>query len=126
MAGDGDFIARRSRDLDWRIAAHKSGHCTAVCLWPLLAVLTAKELFWIMPFQVRMFWDRYDPHPAFADREKAISYAKGLLAQLPDDAHPETEVSVLDPAGAIVFNYTLIAWRWAVMVVEDKAYTSQT
>jgi hypothetical protein len=66
-----------------------------------------------MPFQVSIFWDGYEPHPAFADLDQAISYAKGLLARLPDDAHPETEVSVLDVTGVVVFSFTLVAWRFA-------------
>jgi hypothetical protein len=69
-----------------------------------------------------MFWDGYAPHPAFTDVGQAIAYAKGLLAQLPDDAHPETEVIVLDSNEGIVFSYTLIAWRAAVMLIGEKAY----
>ena len=42
-----------------------------------------------MPFQVRMFWDGVDPHPAFAEYDRAIAYAKGLLTALPEDAHPK-------------------------------------
>jgi hypothetical protein len=74
-----------------------------------------------MPFQVRMFWDGLEPHPAFADLDQAISYAKGLLARLPEDAHPETEVSVLDANGVTVFSTILVAWRFQMMVTRDKA-----
>lgn len=69
-----------------------------------------------MPYQVRMFWDGYDPHPAFADLDQAISYAKGLLARLPEDAHIETEVQVLDSNDRIVFEYTLGALRLALFI----------
>lgn len=77
-----------------------------------------------MTFQVSMFWDDYDPHPAFTDLPKAIAYAKSLLARLPEDAHPETEVVVLDANGTIVFNYTLVAWRFSVALVGEKAWQS--
>ena len=76
-----------------------------------------------MPFQVRMFWDGFDPHPAFAEYRGALAYAKGLLAALPDDAHPETEVLIFDPAGEVVFRLPLIAWRFAVLAAGDRAYT---
>jgi hypothetical protein len=72
-------------------------------------------------FQVNMFWDEYLPHPAFADLEQAVSYAKGLLAQLPEDAHPETEVSVSDTDGRTVFNYTLNSWRFETLMIGDVA-----
>jgi hypothetical protein len=75
-----------------------------------------------MLFQVSMLWDDYAPHPTFADLQQAISYAKGLLAQLPEDAHPETEVNVFDEAGTLVFSYSLVAWRLAVLLVGDHAY----
>jgi hypothetical protein len=75
-----------------------------------------------MSFQVRMLWDNYDAHPAFADLPQAIAYAKALLAQLPEDAHPETEVIVLDTNNEVVFQHTLVAWRLAVAIVGDKAY----
>jgi hypothetical protein len=74
-----------------------------------------------MSFQVRMFWDGYEPHPAFADLEQAKSYAKGLLAQLPEDAHVETEVSIIDASGLEVFNFSLAAWRFQMLVTGDGA-----
>jgi hypothetical protein len=46
-------------------------------------------------------WDEWSPLPAFADQRQAIAYAKSLLARLPEDAHPETEITVLDPEGAV-------------------------
>jgi hypothetical protein len=52
-----------------------------------------------MPFQVTMFWDENVPHPAFVAREEAISYAIGLLAQLPEDANPNADVSVSNEDG---------------------------
>jgi hypothetical protein len=77
-----------------------------------------------MTFQVRMLWDDYDAHPAFADLPQAIVYAKALLAQLPEDAHPETEVTVLGKNNEVVFQHTLVAWRLAVAIVRDEAYRS--
>jgi hypothetical protein len=64
-----------------------------------------------MLFQVRMLWDDYDPHPAFTDLQQAIAYAEGLLARLPEDAHPETEVNIADERGDTVFSCSIIAWR---------------
>lgn len=64
-----------------------------------------------------MLWDDYAPHPAFADLESAKRYAKGLLAQLPEDAHVETEVSVFDETGAEVFNFCLAARRLEMIAV---------
>lgn len=75
-----------------------------------------------MLFQVSMVWDECAPHPAFTDLQRAIAYAKGLMAQLPEDAHPETEVDVSDANGKVVFTYTLNAWRFAVLLVGDSAY----
>jgi hypothetical protein len=72
-----------------------------------------------MAYQVSMLWDVYCPHPAFADLDQAIAYSKGLLAQLPDDAHPETEVIVSDENGVVAFHFTLIAWRFASMITQD-------
>lgn len=72
-----------------------------------------------MAFQVSMLWGEYAPHPAFGELRQAVAYAKGLLAQLPDDAHPETEVIVSDAAGAIVFHYALIALRLSVALVGE-------
>lgn len=72
-----------------------------------------------MAYQVSMFWDGYCPHPAFADLHQAIAYAKGLLAQLPDDAHPETEVIVSDEDGVIAFHFTLVAWRFAATITQE-------
>jgi hypothetical protein len=76
-----------------------------------------------MAFQVHIEAEGFGALPAFADRKQAISYAKGLLAQLPDDADPSTTVIVRDTEGGeIIFNYTLVAWRWAVMAIGERAY----
>jgi hypothetical protein len=75
-----------------------------------------------MAYQVKMLWDDYAPHPAFTDLRQAIAYAKGLLAQLPEDANPETEVNVVDEVGNIVLSYDLNAWRFAVLFVGEQTY----
>jgi hypothetical protein len=75
-----------------------------------------------MPFQVSITWDDFGPLPAFDDRSQAIHYARGLLGRLPDDAHPETEVRVLDENGAEVFACPLLAWQLAVRMVGDAIY----
>jgi hypothetical protein len=75
-----------------------------------------------MPFQVGITWDDFVPLPAFDDRSQAIHYAKGLLARLPYDAHPETEVTVRDENGTEVFVYTLAAWRLAVAITGNAVY----
>ena len=75
-----------------------------------------------MAFQVHIEAQEFGPLPAFADRKQAISYAKGLLAQLPDDADPLTTVIVIDAEGNEFFRYTLAAWRWTVTAIKDKAY----
>jgi len=77
-----------------------------------------------MPFQVTMFWDENVPHPAFAAREEAISYAIGLLAQLPEDASPNADVSVSNEDGTVLFNLTLLGWRFAVLAAKERAYTT--
>jgi hypothetical protein len=79
-----------------------------------------------MVFQIRTEAEGFGPLPAFADREQAISYAKVLLGRLPDDADPSTTVIVVDIAGNECFNYTLAAWRWAVMAIGDKAYSASS
>jgi hypothetical protein len=73
-----------------------------------------------MVFQVRIEAEGFGPLPGFADLEQAI--AKGLLAQLPDDADPLTAVIVTDTQGRTAFQYTLAAWRWTVIAIKDKAY----
>jgi hypothetical protein len=87
-----------------------------------VATLTAKHYSRIMLYQVCITWDEWSPLPAFADQRQAIAYAKSLLARLPEDAHPETEITVLDPEGAVIFTYSLIAWRTAVFLLQDRAY----
>jgi hypothetical protein len=75
-----------------------------------------------MLFQVTITRADSGPQPAFADRSQAIHYAKNLLANLPEDAHPETEVTVLDESGNEVFRYSLAAWRLAIAFVGEKVY----
>jgi hypothetical protein len=77
-----------------------------------------------MAFQVRIEKEPFEPLPAFADRNAAIGYAKGLLARLPDNANPLTAVFVEDTNGGEPFYYTLAAWRWTVIALKDKAYAA--
>jgi hypothetical protein len=77
-----------------------------------------------MGFQVHIDGaDWFGPLPSFATRRRAIQFALGLLAQVPDEPpFFETVVTVRNQEGAVVFSFTRPGWRFAVAASGDKAY----
>ena len=74
-----------------------------------------------MGFQVHI--DGADWLPSFADCGQSIQFAIGLLAQVPDEPpFFETVVTVRNQEGAVVFNFTRPAWRFAVAALRERAY----
>jgi hypothetical protein len=77
-----------------------------------------------MLFQVHIDGaDWLGPLPSFEDRRRAIQFAKGLLAQVPDEPpFFETVVTVRNQEGTVVFSFTRPAWRFAVAALAERAY----
>jgi hypothetical protein len=77
-----------------------------------------------MGFQVHIDGaDWFGPLPSFATRRRAIQFALGLLAQVPDEPpFFETVVTVRNQEGAIIFCFTRPGWRFAVAASGEKAY----
>jgi hypothetical protein len=63
----------------------------------------------LMRFQVHIDGaDRFGPLPSFEDRWRAMQFAKGLLAQVPDEPpFFETVVTVRNQEGTVVFSFSL-------------------
>jgi hypothetical protein len=78
----------------------------------------------VVGFQVHIDGvDWFDPLPSFADRWRALQFAKGLLAQVPDEPpFVETVVTVRNQEGVIIFHVTHPGWRFAVAASGEKAY----
>jgi hypothetical protein len=77
-----------------------------------------------MGFQVHIDGvDWPDPLPSFADRWRAIQFAKGLLARVPDELpFFKTVVTVRNQEGAIIFHLNRPRWRIAVVASGERAY----